>query len=123
MARKDDAGNTALYWAVSSGDKYLCKRFLRAGADASTPAGDGRSLLAVAAAGSEPAVLRRLLLHVQNVNAQDASGRTALSYAACNTDQEVMRETVRRLMAAGAKPSRRLRDYNERLRPAGWAKR
>ena len=122
MAQRDHAGNTALYWTVSSGDKYLCKRFLRAGADASTPAGDGRLLLAVAAAGSEPAVLRRLLLHVQNVNAQDASGRTALPYAACNTDKEVMRETVRRLMTAGAKPSRRLRDYSKRLRPVGWAK-
>ncbi|KAJ6790065.1 hypothetical protein PWT90_03976 [Aphanocladium album] len=120
VAQKDDDGNTALYWAVVAGDKYLCKRLLRAGSDANTPAGDGRSLLSVAAR-SPPAIMRRLLLHVEDVNAQDKDGRTALSYVACNTGKTAMREMVRMLMAAGAKPSRRIRDCNG-LRPMGWAR-
>lgn len=121
LPMKDDEGNTALFWAVLMEDVYLCKRLLRAGADANVSAGDGRSLLSVAAAGSAPAIMRRLLRHVDDVNARDGRGRTALSYAACNTAKEVMRKMVRMLMAAAAKPSRRLRD-DEGLRPAGRAR-
>jgi ankyrin repeat protein len=92
---QNDAGATALIWAVD--DEERTRLLLEAGADPNARSGEGRTALIVAAGrfGSS-AVVKLLLDHGADPSAISSQGQSAASAAALAGDEEVLRILVAR---------------------------
>lgn len=113
--------------AILLGKRQRAKVLLAGCVDLKAQGRHGESLLMLAAWREYPELVRELLRQGQNVNAQDDEGFTALSLAIggrhrrgqVSTWEEAYRpatperrETVRLLLAAGAKPGLRSKDWD-----------
>lgn len=87
---RDQAGRTALMYAIVSRDLDVVSFLLHSGANPNVRDLEGRTPLIVAAGGSGPKVVSLLLASGADVNARSNSGRTALMEAAGARPLEVM---------------------------------
>ena len=92
---QNDAGATALLWAVD--DEERTRLLLEGGADPNARSGEGRTALIIAAGrfGSS-AVVKLLLDHGADPSAISSQGQSAASAAALAGDEEVLRILVAR---------------------------
>ena len=91
--KKDEAGWTPLYWAVSGGQGEIAKFLIDNGADIDADDGNGQSLLHQAARSGSPQLVELLISKGGDVNAKIQSGNqggyTPLHNAALSNNVEV----------------------------------
>ncbi len=100
---RSDGGFTPLLFAAQQGDVASARLLLDAGVDVNAVGGDGSAALLVATESRHPGMVRFLLDAGADGDAIDA-GRTALHAAV----QQMRRDIVELLLAAGADPNVRL---------------
>jgi ankyrin repeat protein len=102
---RSKSGFTALLFAAQQDDAESAEILLAAGANVNQASDDGTTPLLKAAANGQEAVLLPLLNNGADPNASDVDGYTALHHAAARRNRV---ESVRALLAYGAKPNARL---------------
>lgn len=100
---RDDAGRTALHYALNAGAGNAATVLLQAGADPDAPIEHGMTPLMYAVAANNQKLTNFLLTAGADVNHRADEGLTPLMLAAKNSDPEM----VRLLLQAGAKPDAR----------------
>ena len=88
---RDEDGNTALMYAVGSGDAELVRLLVRAGAEVNTANERGMTPLMYAAMLDAPEVVWALIEAEADVAARDADGYSAFMYAVQYASPEVMK--------------------------------
>lgn len=88
---RDEDGNTALMYAVGSGDAELVRLLVQAGAEVNTANGQGMTPLMYAAMLDAPEVVWALIEAEADVSARDADGYSAFMYAVQYASPEVMK--------------------------------
>ena len=101
-------GVTPLHEAATVGNAAMVNALLRAGANANAAYGDGETPLMTASRTGNPDAVKLLIESGGQVNTAEAfRGQTALMYAAVENHAAV----VRALLAAGANPNARTKEY------------
>jgi len=118
---KDDAGDTALLKAASSGKKELAEMLLAHGADVNARDNDGWTPLLAAANGGYTELAELFLAHGADVNAKDQNGLTPLHLAVRSPEGGALKDykqLAELLLARGADVNARDNDSRTPLHMA-----